>query len=498
MKDTSNSKIHLPPVALLLLFLLAFAPTLVWMGQGWFAPGSYFGHGPLLVICGIVFLRRVAKDPRAVRVQASKPAAVLFTVLLVLHVFAQTIQVDSLSGMLMVPTALALVWALYGAVILRLVAPAIGCFFFAVPLPIFVTGRLAYGMKDIAASCAVFIGNLAGLGLEQDGAKLIIPGQDLPLLVGDACAGLRSLVALTALGYVFAFFLTDRRPVGRILLLLSALPVALMANFLRIAVLAGIATVKGVPYAAGPAHEISGYLVYLAAIFLLFVIDRFLPFRRAKAIGDGEALLPVASVAVVPAKATRLAVLLLLLGLPAVFLGFYRPSDPRMGLASQVPEETAQFKSLGDEEISERWYGLLGTRDVCWRRYEHKQEKYRINLTAVFHGNNWKSIHPPDSCLAASGFSIETQETRSFRLGDQELTLAVLQAKKRRHAYLVAYAYLGFFLENLPAAVLRRPTRGCLFRVDVPLDANSSVPDAEKRLSTFLGEILPPIRALLK
>ena len=41
----------------LLLLLLAFSPTMVWIVQGWLEPESYFAHGPLLVLLCLWALR---------------------------------------------------------------------------------------------------------------------------------------------------------------------------------------------------------------------------------------------------------------------------------------------------------------------------------------------------------------------------------------------------------------------------------------------------------
>jgi len=499
----------------LLLLLAAFAPTLVWIVQGWLEPNSYFAHGPLLVLACLWFLRDRSRELASVPWRPSRLGLVALSLLLLIHLGAQALQVDSLSGAVFVPALLAWWLAERGGASLRIAAAPLGTLFFAVPLPLLVTGRLAYGLKHLATAASVLLGNLFGMGLSQEGAKIRIPGLVDPLLVGDACSGLRSLVALLALGYVFSAFLSRRGTKGKVILVLLAVPVALMANFTRITILAAIARHKGLAFATGTVHDISGYMIYLWAIVLLLLLDRWLP-------GSGPTKsLAVAETPTEPVAGPEEGVLsrgtagrriqrltltsVLLLGLPAMALGFYRPTDPPERLSQRLPRVAGSFRAATDHPLSERWYSLLGTRDVLWRDYRHEPSGRVLTVTALFHGRNWKSVHPPEVCLQASGFEVEGRSLRS--LGDSGHKVAILHADYRGRGFISAYLYGGrgfttpfystFFLENLPSALFRMHTVGFLLRVDLEMRDLDRL-QSETLLADFLTEFLPFMEAAVR
>ncbi len=509
----------------LLLLFLAFSPTLVWIVQAWLEPDSYFAHGPLLVLVCLWFLwerrRELARSP----IQRSRTGLVLLVGFLFVHLCAQALQVDSISGAVFVPALFAWFLAMRGTAPLRTAAAPLGTLFFAIPLPLFVTGRLAYGLKHLATAGSVGLGNLFGMGLTQEGAKIRIPDLADPMLVGDACSGLRSLVALTALGYVFAAFLSRRGIKGKVILVLLAVPVALAANFTRVTVLAAIARHKGLAFATGTAHDVSGYLIYLWAIVLLMLLDRWLPGGKPAGgrLGSSKgksagADAPAGSTLVAPPMSEQrgtalrvnwLAVWIVTigLGLPAAALGFYRPMDSPGRHSEMIPRETQGFRAVADHPLSERWYALLGTRDVVWRDYEHKESGRRLTVTALFHGRNWKSVHPPEVCLQASGFEVEGLSIRSFPEGDITRKIAMLESDYQGRGFLSAYLYGGrdfttpyygrFFLENLPSALFRQHTVGYLLRVDVEKRDLDQV-QAEALLAGFLKEFLPFMEAAVR
>ncbi len=495
-----------------ILLLAVFSGTLLWCVQGWMHPAGYFEHAPLLLLVAGYFFYRRRRDWARRPSRFSPRGAALLAVLLFLHLAAAALQVDSFSGFLLVPALFALLWTLEGWERLRVAAPSLGLLFLAVPFPVFITGRIAYGLKHLATAASVFLGNLFGMGLVQDGATIHIPGQPEVLLVGDACSGLKSLVALFALGYIFAFLLGRRRLLWRIFFLFASVGTALLANFVRITVLAWIASKKGVAYASGPAHDISGTFLYLGAIGFLLLLDHWIPSLGDKDKADRARPLPDAPPpqgdrpSLSRGQALALFLPLLLLGGPAGFLSWVKAGEPEGRLAPRIPARLGVFERVEDYPLSERWYALLGTRDVCWRRYRDRRSGRELVLTVVFHGNNWKSVHPPQTCLEASGFDLEKEELR--RLDNEGREVRFVEARKEGESYLVAYlyggrdfetgSYLRFFLHNSPKALFRLPVRGFLLRADLPVVPGLQRSEAEQLLADFLRTALPIVNRLVK
>jgi exosortase len=114
----------------------------------------------------------------------------------------------------------------------------------------------------------------------REGNVLILANATLE--VAEACSGIRSLVSLFTLGIVFGYFV-DRRTWVRVVIAASAIPVAILANGLRVAS-AGVAAHNfGTAGAEGLFHEFSGWVVFVLAFTMMFgfqrVLQRFFPPR---------------------------------------------------------------------------------------------------------------------------------------------------------------------------------------------------------------------------
>lgn len=88
------------------------------------------------------------------------------------------------------------------------------------------------------------------------------------LEVAQACSGLRSIVALTMLSVIFVY-LSRKGIVGKIILLASAIPIALLANIIRVTGTGILAHFYGSVVARGFLHEFSGLIVFVFGFLVL-------------------------------------------------------------------------------------------------------------------------------------------------------------------------------------------------------------------------------------
>jgi exosortase len=93
------------------------------------------------------------------------------------------------------------------------------------------------------------------------------------LEVAEACSGIRSLISLLTLGIVYGYFVHPSAWV-RTVIALATIPVAILANGLRVAGTGVAAHYYGPAAAEGFFHTFSGWLVFLVAFGMLFVIHR--------------------------------------------------------------------------------------------------------------------------------------------------------------------------------------------------------------------------------
>lgn len=256
---------------------IGWAAALQWIVAGWLLPDSYYSHGLLLPLVGAwaIWQQRGA-------LRATAPSALGWPLLLV-GLLAQlagvALTVDSLSALALLPAVAGVLLLSLGRPAFRAALPLLGLLLLAVPLPVFVTGELAFWLKDLAARAATGLARLTGLAVEQSGARLFVPGCDAPMVVGDPCSGLRSLVALLATGTLFAYFQKGgwwRRAV----VMLAAIPIALAGNIARLLLLLVAADRRGVEWATGRFHDVTGYVLYAVALGLLLALRAILTPRE--------------------------------------------------------------------------------------------------------------------------------------------------------------------------------------------------------------------------
>lgn len=193
---------------------------------------------------------------------------------------AALLQVAALRGEVAMLQGASLILALAGIVLqiqgwqaLRRLAIPIGFLVFMIPALPWFMDVVSFRLKIQAAKGAVWLAQGAGVVVQRDGVNLLFPRG--VLAVENACSGLRSLVALMALGALVAYL--ARGPLWRrVLLFLLALPIAVFANTLRIAALCVYAGLVGPSQAAGAFHKIGGYALFAIAFLILALARRLL------------------------------------------------------------------------------------------------------------------------------------------------------------------------------------------------------------------------------
>jgi len=89
------------------------------------------------------------------------------------------------------------------------------------------------------------------------------------LEVADACSGLRSLISMLALGVLIAF-ISRYTLWKKWVLVIAAFPIAIIANIIRLVLLVFLADRYGISIAESFMHTLSGILVFVIGLIMLF------------------------------------------------------------------------------------------------------------------------------------------------------------------------------------------------------------------------------------
>jgi exosortase len=145
---------------------------------------------------------------------------------------------------------------------------------FMVPLPWSlvdaITGPLKQWISDIVESLLY----AAGYPIARTGVILSI-GQ-YQLLVADACSGLHSMFSLSALGTLFMYIMGRTSKLHNAIMLASILPIAFVANIIRVIILVLVTYHLGDEAGQGFLHGTAGMVLMLAALAFLFALDTVL------------------------------------------------------------------------------------------------------------------------------------------------------------------------------------------------------------------------------
>jgi exosortase len=156
-----------------------------------------------------------------------------------------------------------------GPGMLRALTFPLGFCLFLVPLPAVVFYAMTARLQNIAAETGAWGLDLLGVPVLLDGN--VIQLSRVTLGVTEACSGIRSLITLVALGVAWAHLMLPRRWM-QIVLVVSVLPITIVANASRVVMTGLVGRWFGVEYAEGFFHFFSGWLVFVLAVLCLLAV----------------------------------------------------------------------------------------------------------------------------------------------------------------------------------------------------------------------------------
>ena len=160
---------------------------------------------------------------------------------------------------------------LWGPPALRLLWFPLLFLLFVVPLPGFVIVAVTAQLKQHVSVLAEVILYHAGYDIARDG--VVISVGPYRMLVADACSGLNSLYSLTALGLLYMHLTWKAGIVRNTLLVLAIVPIAIVANVLRVMVLILLTFHFGDEVGQGFLHGVSGVLLFVVGLLCLLALD---------------------------------------------------------------------------------------------------------------------------------------------------------------------------------------------------------------------------------
>lgn len=240
--------------------------SILWMFSHWRTVDQYgedYSHGWLipLVSLGLVYWKRreLARIPKEVSYLG---LAVVVAGLLMHWLGAKAQQTRmSLFGLII------LTWGIpfyfYGWKTAKVLAFPCAFLIFCIPLNFLDT--VTFPLRVFATALSSLLLNGIGIPVERVGTTLNMLSAGEKLDVAAACSGIRSLVALSAITAVYAY-VTQKTLLKKWILFACSIPLAIIANVVRLTTIAIVAESFGTELAVGLYHDWSGFITFGVAI----------------------------------------------------------------------------------------------------------------------------------------------------------------------------------------------------------------------------------------
>ena len=248
--------------------LASYLPSVRELVRTWWDEPNY-SHGFLVApIAALILWQRRDRLPQI----APKPSAVGWLAALAILAFRAWLyeKNEMWQEQATIPLmAMALVLAFGGWRLLWWALPGLVFLFFMLPLPPSINVIMAGPLQTMATAASTALLQATGLPVLSEGHVIYVGTQ--PLEVARACNGLSMLLSFVTLITATTILVRTRPLWERIILMLSTVPIALVANILRIAATAWAYHVFGAKFGDKIAHDTAGWLMMPIALALVWV-----------------------------------------------------------------------------------------------------------------------------------------------------------------------------------------------------------------------------------
>jgi exosortase D (VPLPA-CTERM-specific) len=474
-----------------------------------------YSHGPLIpVLSALLFLRHMKEVPIDLGAKPDRwPGVALVIFSLIFGGLGILSGIDDIvayalilwvGGVLLVSWGWKVGWRFWpGVVHLALMLPLPGVIYYKTTTYLqFISSELGVWFLRLLSVPVFLDGNIIDLGVTR-------------LHVAEACSGLRYMFPILSFSYIFAV-LYQGPAWQKMVLLLSAAPIAILMNSIRIAVAGIIVQYYGNDWLEGFTHFFEGWVIFISCIVILFLLAWLMLFLHPERPTLTQALdldlsgvMPqFARLQYVQASTAMIGVALA--GVLALSATFAMPE--RGGIAPERDQFALFPRSFGDwsqegprEFLTADVAQALGADDYHQVNLVNSSAAASVGLFMAWYNDQSNGgVHSPEICLPGAGWEIAWLERTDIaeemgaqtpfainraiiQQGDARMMVYYwFQQKDRR----IAWDFAAKFWLMVDGIRTGR-TDGALVRLTTPIGPSESDAEAEARLQNVLAEVLP-------
>lgn len=430
------------------LFVTAMLPVLSNWWVEWFEDESYYSHGPLvpLIAAFMVWINR-SKLAQA-KVKNNWYGIILLLAFVPMYAVGLLMEWRTFY----VP---AFYFGIFGTMLVMLgwrvtrilIIPSL-FMITMMPAATWILDNATGGAQLVSATVAAkFLALTSGYNIIQNGNEIISAGLPEKLLVGSPCSGLRLLISLVTFCWFF-IYVTQGARWKKVILMLTALPLSVFINSLRITMIGYVGFGTGSSDAMHTFHDYSGYIGLAICFFILFGIAKLLK------MGDfymGESISAEDAAATSWPKPVGTGLPFAVVGailLIAVAVSFYL--TPLYDLPKGKLDRAGIPKTLGnwisqDASIDDFTLKALSQGDLLSRVYTNIGDSGRQVHVFVDASLDTTAFHDPHLCLPGGGSQIDNERVIQLTFkepGPITVDATVLEASNTSGTTIVLYWYM--------------------------------------------------------
>ncbi len=476
-----------------------------------------YSHGPLIpVLSALLFLRELRDQPVDPGPKSDRwPGVLLIAFSLLFGALGILANIGDIVAYALILWVGGLLLTSFGWRTGRNFWPSVLHLVYMLPLPGVIYFKVSTHLQFLSSEIGVWFLQLLSVPVFLDGN--IIDLGVTKLHVAEACSGLRYMFPILSFSYIFAVLY--RGPVWqKAVLLISAVPIAILMNSVRIAVAGIIVQHYGQDWLDGFTHFFEGWVIFLACIAILFLLAWLMLFLHPDKPGLADALdLELSDILpqvrrlqyVRPSAALIAAALMALAGAAALMAIPDRggKAPPREGFAT-FPRQLGDWQQQGPREyLDAQVSAALAADDYHQVTLVRPGRNIPVGLFMAWYDDQSDGgVHSPEICLPGSGWEIAwlertdlTQAMGSdtvFRInraiiqkGETRMMVYYwFQQKNRRLAWDFAAKYW-----LMVDGIMTGRTDGALVRLTTLIGIDETEVEAEARLMDVLRGLQDPL-----
>jgi exosortase D (VPLPA-CTERM-specific) len=410
----------------------------------------------------------------------------------------------------------------YGIKLLRLLVVPFLLLLLAIPIPQIIFNKFAFPLQIWASQLAIFGIRIFGVPSVREGNVIeLLPRGAVEvarLEVVEACSGIRSLMTLMTLALVLWYFTkADRKfewsRAG--ILMFSAIPIAIITNSARVTSTA-ILTYNYGKQTAETWHDISGWLVYLVALILLWAVNVVCkkiqspesqinsPEFESNSNSEVSDYKPLS-------QQTKLIGIVLTILFSAFFINWFETRGeflPERKPLKELPLTLGEWKQKGgDIRFSEETESVLRTSDYVMREYSLPNGRY-ANLYVGYYTSQrtGATYHSPLNCLPGSGWEMKQPELIEIKNSEKSFLANRYIIQNGNYKHVLVYWYQGRgkinaseYIDKIDTVldgIMRNRSDGAMVRIMIPINSSESealhsAVDLSSQVAAKLSKFVP-------